>query len=93
MKNPNEINEIDPADLLKKVDENPNLLSLMFASIGRGTECIQPSLHIPFWRNFHQENPPQSLPVSFDEEMVIYCKAGVRSLMHAKSYPIWVIPN
>lgn len=80
MKNPIEINEIDPADLLKMVDENPNLPIIdVREDWERELECIQPSLHIPLG-NFHEETPPQSLPVSLDEEMVIYCKAGVRSL-------------
>ena len=80
LKNPIEINEIDPADLLKMVDENPNLSIIdVREDWERELECIQPSLHIPLG-NFHQETPPQSLPVSLDEEMVIYCKAGVRSL-------------
>ena len=80
MKTPNEINEIDPAYLLKMVDENPNLPIIdVREHWERQLECIQPSLHIPLG-NFHQENPPPSLPFTLDEEVVIYCKAGVRSL-------------
>jgi rhodanese-related sulfurtransferase len=80
MKTPNEINEINPADLLKMVDENPNLPIIdVREHWERELECIQPSLHIPLG-NFHQENPPPSLPFTLDEEVVIYCKAGVRSL-------------
>lgn len=80
MKNPIQINEIDPADLLKKMDKNPNLSIVdVREHWEREIECIQPSLHIPLG-DFHLETPPKSLPVNLDEEMVIYCKAGVRSL-------------
>ena len=51
MKNPIEINEIDPADLLKKVDKNPNLTIIDVCEVwDRELECIQPSLHIPLGR-------------------------------------------
>ena len=93
MKNPIEINEIDPSDLLKMVDENPHLSIIdVREDWERELECIQPSLHIPLG-NFHQETPPQSLPVLWMKRLSFIAKRACEVWMHVKSYPIWVTPN
>jgi rhodanese-related sulfurtransferase len=52
----------------------------MFANIGRGNWNLFSLPCIFLWEIFIRKIHLQSLPVTLDEEVVIYCKAGVRSL-------------
>lgn len=77
--NPLEINEIESADLVKMMKGNPHLVIIdVRETWERELECIHPSLHIPLG-SFYDDSPPRTLPRSLDKEIVIYCKAGIRS--------------
>lgn len=80
------IEEIEPVELLRMMKVNPDLLLLdVREEWERQLSRIDPSAHCPVG-HFAQPGGP-SLPDDFraDREMVVYCKAGVRSMMACRS--------
>jgi molybdopterin/thiamine biosynthesis adenylyltransferase/rhodanese-related sulfurtransferase len=74
--------EIVPVELVRMMKENPDLLVLdVREDWERELSRIDPSSHCPLGEFSRPEGP--SLPVDFHpgREVVVYCKAGVRSRM------------
>lgn len=80
------IEEIEPVELLRMMKVKPDLLLLdVREDWERQLSRIDPSAHCPVG-HFAQPGGP-SLPDDFraDREMVVYCKAGVRSMMACRA--------
>ena len=74
-----EIIELSPRDFLEMYNSNPHINVIdVRESWERDIEHIQPSLHIPLG-DFFDSTVADALPDELSENIVIYCKAGVRS--------------
>lgn len=74
--------ELDPVELEKMINENPDLLLLdVREHWERDLIRIDPSAHCPVGEFSQPEGP--TLPSEFmpEREVAVYCKAGVRSMM------------
>ena len=75
-----EISELEPKEFLESCKNNPVIHVIdVRESWERELEYIQPSKHIPLG-DFYDSSITDVLPNSRSEEIVVYCKAGVRSM-------------
>lgn len=75
-----EFKELSPIDLVEMCRSNPKIILIdVRESWERELEHIQPSIHIPLG-SLNEVYVAQTLPDSYEEEIAVYCKAGVRSM-------------
>ena len=80
------ISEIEPVELVGMMEERPDLLLLdVREDWERELSRIDPSSHCPLGEFSSLDGP--TLPADFElgREVVVYCKAGVRSMMACRA--------
>ena len=83
---PNEITELEPNELRQWMKSKNEFLLLDVRETWEREECrIEPSLHIPLGEFSSPENLDLPVENSSAEKIVVYCKAGVRSMMACQS--------